>query len=240
MALFEEMRGQGNWLFRYRGVLPLFILAMTLLTYLDELNDGEIAANHGRGDLMLLSVSVIGLLIRIFTVGYAATGTSGRNTATQRADALNTKGIYSIVRHPLYLGNFMMWLGLCLLTREIPFILFFTALYWLYYERIMLAEEEYLREKFGTEYERWAAATPAFIPSLRMPDMADLNFDWKKVVRNEKSGILALAVVFAFLEISGDAFMLHRFVVHLFWLIPLTIAACYYALIKTLVKVHLL
>lgn len=240
MALFEEMRGQGNWLFRYRGILPLFILAMTLLTYLDELSDGEIAANHGTGDLMLLSVSILGLMIRVFTIGYAAQGTSGRNTATQRADTLNTKGIYSVVRHPLYLGNFLMWLGLCLLTREIPFILFFTALYWLYYERIMLAEEEYLREKFGTEYEEWAAVTPPFIPKLRMPDMGELKFDWKKVIRNEKSGILALAAVFAFMEISGDVFMMHQFVVHLFWLIPLVTAAAFYAVIKTLVKVQLL
>lgn len=240
MALFEEMRKQGNWLFRYRGVLPLFILAMTLLTYLDELNDGEIAANHGRMDLLLMSVSVLGLCIRIFTIGFAAAGTSGRNTVGQRADVLNTKGIYSIVRHPLYLGNFLMWLGLCLLTREIPFILFFTALYWLYYERIMLAEEEYLREKFGAVYESWAAKTPAFLPALRKPDMADLHFDWKKVIRNEKSGILALAVVFAFFQVSGDVFMQHAFVIHLFWLIPLSLALVYYVLVKTLVKVHVL
>lgn len=39
MALLEEFEKQGNWLFRYRGVLPLIILAVGAFIYIRaELN----------------------------------------------------------------------------------------------------------------------------------------------------------------------------------------------------------
>ena len=61
-------------------------------------------------ELIFLGVSLLGEAIRIFTVGYAPRNTSGRNTITgQIADELNVTGIYSQLRHPLYLGNFLMW-----------------------------------------------------------------------------------------------------------------------------------
>lgn len=59
-----------------------------------------------------IAVSLFGLLIRAVTIGFTPKGTSGRNTKEgQVAEVLNTKGIYSVVRHPLYLGNYFMWLG---------------------------------------------------------------------------------------------------------------------------------
>ena len=36
--------------------------------------------------------------------------TSGKNTAKQIAESLNTSGIYSVLRNPLYLANFLNWL----------------------------------------------------------------------------------------------------------------------------------
>ena len=37
MALQEDMRQQGNWLFKYRSYLPLFILVIGLALYIWEL-----------------------------------------------------------------------------------------------------------------------------------------------------------------------------------------------------------
>ena len=39
--------------------------------------------------------------------------------------------------------------------------------FWLYYERIMLAEEEFLRARYGKAFDDWAARTPAFLPNFR-------------------------------------------------------------------------
>ncbi|WP_277232666.1 isoprenylcysteine carboxylmethyltransferase family protein [Phocaeicola salanitronis] len=124
-----------------------------------------------------------GTFIRIYTVGHTPVHTSGRNTAGQVADSLNTTGIYSIVRHPLYLGNFLMWFGISLLTCNGGFIIAFILAYWLYYERIMYAEEDFLRRKFGVDYLRWAERTPAFIPNFKLFKPSDLPFSWKKVAK---------------------------------------------------------
>ena len=145
-------------------------------------------------EYLCLAVSLSGTLVRIYTVGHTPVGTSGRNTANQVADVLNTTGIYSTVRHPLYLGNFLMWLGIALLTCNVGFVAVFVLAYWLYYERIMYAEEQFLRRKFGDTYLRWAERTPAFIPCLKRFRPTDLPFSWKKVIKKEKNGVFALSV----------------------------------------------
>ena len=93
---------------------------------------------------------------------------SGRNTVQgQIADELNTKGLYSIVRNPLYVGNYFLWLGIAMLTCNPWFIAIFTLIFWIYYERIVFAEEEFLRKKFGDAYLEWTVRTPIFIPINR-------------------------------------------------------------------------
>ena len=63
-------------------------------------------------------------------------------------------------------GNALMWLGVALFPRSLWMVIVSMLLYGLLYERIMLAEEAFLRRRFGERYEEWAARTPAFIPRL--------------------------------------------------------------------------
>ena len=65
--------------------------------------------------LLCMAVALAGLGVRGLTVGCVPERTSGRNTKEGHvADALNTTGMYSIVRHPLYLGNFIIWVGVAM------------------------------------------------------------------------------------------------------------------------------
>jgi protein-S-isoprenylcysteine O-methyltransferase Ste14 len=70
-------------------------------------------------------------------------------------------GAYSIARHPIYFGNFFIGLGFALYCASFWVVAVFVLLFWVYYERIMFAEEEFLRRTFGKAYESWAARTPA-------------------------------------------------------------------------------
>lgn len=182
-----------------------------------------------------LAVSITGQLIRIITVGYTPANTSGRNREEQVADVINVTGIYSVVRHPLYLGNFLMWLGLAMLTRDFWFIVSFILLFWVYYERIMYAEEVFLLDKFGRSYERWAENTPAFIPAFRKYKKSDLHFSWKKILKNEKNGIAGIFVIFFVFDFTGHAINAGKpIIVTNFWFYAAVVSLIFYFIFKYL------
>lgn len=189
--LVNEFEQQGLRLFRWRSYLPAVFLALAALAI--GLHPGPIPRWW---QVVSLAVGLLGLMVRILTVGYTPKNTSGRNTEEgQVADSINTTGMYSLVRHPLYVGNFLMWLAPCLLSMQPWFILLFVALYWLYYERIMFAEEQFLAGKFGDAYRLWAADVPPFVPEKLHFRTPELSFSWRKVLRQEKNGLFALFLV---------------------------------------------
>jgi hypothetical protein len=150
-----------------------------------------------------ICISLVGLFIRAYTVGYSAEGTSGRNTSEHIADSLNTTGIYSVVRNPLYLGNFFIWGGITLFTQNPLFILSFCLAFWLYYERIIYAEEQFLIKKFDKTFTDWACITPVFIPRLKLFKRPITAFNWEKALKKEKSGLLATSLVFLIFDTTG-------------------------------------
>jgi protein-S-isoprenylcysteine O-methyltransferase Ste14 len=207
MALQEEFEKQGNFLFRYRSYFPLILLIIGIVFYtFSEINSiGEIETPLSDiYEILCLTICIFGLSIRIFSVGFSDDRTSGRNTKKQVADSLNTTGIYSVVRHPLYIGNYFMWLGVCMFTENIYFLVIFSLTFWIYYERIMFAEELFLRNKFGMTYLSWASKTPAFFPKIKNYKKPTNKFNLKKILRKEKDGFFAFILILFFLEIYGE------------------------------------
>lgn len=206
--LNEKMVLQGAFLFKWRSYLP-FILAIPALAALPQSGYFEKwfgASAETVWDIFTVLVAFTGLGVRAATVGFVPAGTSGRNTYGQRADVLNTTGFYAIVRNPLYVGNMVMLLGLLMAVKVWWLILGGMAITLLYCERIVLTEEAFLRGKFGTVYEDWAARTPAFWlrPSLwRAPDAP---FSLKTAIRREYHGLYLIVVTMTVLEALTDVF----------------------------------
>jgi protein-S-isoprenylcysteine O-methyltransferase Ste14 len=196
MALREEFEQQGNWLFRWRSYLPLCFMPLFLLALTQYRSPAGNRALDAPWWIGCLLISLVGLGIRCLTVGHAPKHTSGRNTQGQMAEKLNTTGIYSTVRHPLYLGNFVIWLGITLAFRSWWLTAVMVLIYWLYYERIMFAEEEFLRRKFGHDYEEWAARTPAFVPRLRSWTPPSLPFSLKTTLKREYCSFFGIIATF--------------------------------------------
>lgn len=200
MGLHEDFERTGNWLFRWRSYLP-FLLFLLLIPAIPLIH-----RPYGRADLQNLweffcfAVSCSGLAIRCLVGGTVPQKTSGRNTVAQLAESLNTTGIYSIVRHPLYLGNYLMWLGIAMFC-PVPWVaITFTLCFWLYYERIMFAEEEFLRRRFGTAFEEWSARTPAFFPRLSLWKPSDLSFSIPTMISKEYTGLFGIGIAFAAMD----------------------------------------
>lgn len=236
MALREELKKQGDWLFRWRSYLPLILIVIALLgmSYFEYLGHSE--KYDDLWEIICMLVSFAGVGVRFFTVGYAPTGTSGTNTHGQIAESLNTSGMYSIVRHPLYVGNFIIWFGLSAFFHLWWLTLLVILIFWLYYERIIFAEEEFLRDKFGETYLQWAEKTPAFIPDFRKWRKCETAFSFRKAVKNEYKSVFAIIVAFLLLEIMSDIFVEQKFEIDDMWLSITIVGLIMYVTIRFLKK----
>jgi len=210
MALVHSLEKNGNKLFKYRGQIPVFLFLLSIpVVYF---TDYQFLKECDHLDVILLITCVIfslaGQIIRAIAIGTSSKHTSGRNTKEgQVAEALNTKGIYSTVRHPLYLGNYFMWIGIVMYSYNVYFVIIVSLLFWLYYERIMFAEERFLERKFGEAYVNWSMKVPAFWPSLKNKIPSDIPFSMKTILRREYSGISATIIGFVFVDFLRDWFV---------------------------------
>jgi protein-S-isoprenylcysteine O-methyltransferase Ste14 len=162
----------GDFVFKHRDTLPVpfIVLAVLVLIFtkptFSTLNAG--LSLFITGGIVIL----IGESIRIWAVGY-----SGGTTRSKKliADRLVTEGPYSIVRNPLYAGNFLIALGFSILTNAaiiIPLVILYFAIE---YYPIVRREEYFLLEKFGDTYSLYLRDVPRFFPK---------KFETKKAVYN--------------------------------------------------------
>ena len=236
MALQEEFENLGNRFFRWRSYLPLFMGALFILALLSQPYPAASPRPDRLWQMGCLLVSMAGLGIRFFTVGFAPRGTSGRNTRGQVADSLNTSGMYSLVRHPLYLGNFIIWLGLSLFIKVWWATIIVILCFIVFYERIIFAEEMFLREKFGAAFLDWAATTPAIIPRLKNWRPPELSFSWKSALKREYSSFFATITSFTVLAIIRDSLQRGTLVLDKAWLMIFAVSLIIYLTIRTLKK----
>ena len=181
-------------------LLPLLVLA------LPEASRVEAALGESRSRMvewLAIAVALSGLALRCLTQAFAPEGTSSRDMRACRAPSLNSTGVYSLVRHPLYLGSGLMWVGAAMSLRVWWVALLVALAYWLYVERLMLVEEGFLEGQFGEEFRNWAGRTPAFLPRLSGWRPATGAIQWRRVL-SEHNGLLGLAFALLFLQVLED------------------------------------
>jgi protein-S-isoprenylcysteine O-methyltransferase Ste14 len=234
------MEVHGNFLFKYRGELPVALIPPGLLIFYYQITSTpgfDWAGFLAWYKFPCLGVVLLGQLIRSYAIAYAAVHTSGRNIHGQLANVVNNTGLYSMVRHPLYLGNFFMALGVAMLSCSVWFVLVYILAFWIYYERIIYAEEHFISQKFDEQLQAWAAKTSTFIPSFGTFRKPATPFNWKKIIRQEKNGILATFGIFFIYNLvqnwtlNGKAWMGFDF-----WSIGFAASIVYYLVIRYLNK----
>ena len=236
MTLQEDFIRVGNRLFRWRSYLPLLFVPILISGF----SKFGYPKNSNTYDLIwemiCLAVSFFGLLVRCYTIAHVPKKTSGRNTKSQKADSLNTTGMYSLMRNPLYFGNFFMFLGVTLFVRLWWISVIYGLIFWLYYERIILAEEAFLKEKYGKDYLDYAKCTPAFIPNFNNWKPSSLPFSLKNILKREYSGFFAMIVSFTVLEFVGDYIVTGKIIVDNVWFCLLLGGLGVYMTLRTLKK----
>lgn len=206
MSLYDDMVKSGHKMFQYRSYLPLLIIPPLLIAMKESIYVEDIVGDDIE-DLwvgLCFCISVFGLFIRAITLGHVPGGTSGRNTSSQRAHTLNTTGMYSIVRNPLYLGNFIMILGVLLSIKVWWLVALGVLGFFIYMERIILAEEKFLSDTYGDDYKTWRSKTPVIWPNFKLWQKPELPFSLKTVLKREYPGMMALGTAFFVTEFITD------------------------------------
>jgi len=118
---------------------------------------------------------------------------------------LATTGAYSLVRHPLYFGNFLILAGFTLaggnwlVTAAVIFFLLF------YYPAAIRYEDRKLQDLFGPEWQAWGTRTPAMFP-VRLNWRSNEQAEWnarQSLIRNGE-------LVYTLFELAAAVLLWYR------------------------------
>ena len=133
-----------------------------------------------------LITTVTGQMIRGATIGLAYIVRGGKDGKVYAEDLVTT-GIFRHCRNPLYVGNILMLVGVGILSNSLIYMAIFIPLFLFIYQAIVLAEENFLRNKFGPGFDAYCSAVNRWIPSLKgiSTTFQGMRFNWKRWLLKE-------------------------------------------------------
>ncbi|MBN2345148.1 MAG: hypothetical protein JXO51_02080 [Candidatus Aminicenantes bacterium] len=201
----------GDACFRFRAisVVPVILLIFFLYNPIDFGSFNPIL------NIIGFLVALSGALTRIVAVGYAKPSTSGRENYL-KAENLNTSGLYSIVRNPLYVGNFLVYNGVLIAYASPAALVFFNVFFVVNYYFIILSEENYLTNQFGSAYREYLRTVPKVIPRFSLYRENDRLFSWFKVVTRERNTTFYWITFYA-VSLLVKQYKIHDGAIEHFW-----------------------
>lgn len=175
----------GNLFFRVRNSLfPVIFICLFLFTRPAHFLGNEFL------DRIIVALGVItalaGQCFRLSVIGFAYIKRGGREGRVY-ADDLVIEGFYAHTRNPMYVANYLITVGLGLMYGS-PWVYFFVIPFFSFvYLSIVVAEENFLRSKFGADYDEYCRKVNRFVPNFSglKESLKKFSYDWKKVIRKE-------------------------------------------------------
>ena len=177
----------GNFFFKYRNLLFILLYGLLFLPSPELFTENIFHAAYKTWPLIIgLFVTVLGQAIRGATIGLAYIVRGGKDKKVY-AEHLVSTGIFSHCRNPLYVGNILMLLGVGILANSLIYVAIIMPLFLFIYQAIVLAEENFLRGKFGADFDAYCARVNRWIPSLKGigATFSSMEFNWKRWVLKE-------------------------------------------------------
>lgn len=180
----------GAFLFKNRGWLPILFLGVPLIARGDTAWERWLI-----GGILILA----GEMFRL--AGVAAAGTTTRRRS-RNVEKLVTYGVFAWSRNPLYNGNFLVWIGFCVISGVLWFLPFAVLIFAAEYSLIVRYEEGVLESTFGRRYLDYRNCVPRWLPKKPDEDWSG-SHDWKQALRSETSTFIQYAVLIAAFAIKG-------------------------------------
>ena len=117
-------------------------------------------------------------------------GRSAR-TRLRKAKKLVNSGPYQYVRNPIYIGNFFIIAGFCVLSELLWFFPIMVAFFIFQYSFIVHWEEDLLFERFGVRYQSYCLEVNRWVPTGRQ--IRKKLYFLPEALFREKSTLIALS-----------------------------------------------
>ena len=177
----------GNFFFKYRNFLFIFLYLALFIPSPKVFRPEALGTAYYLWPIVLgLLITVSGQLIRGLTIGLAYIVRGGRDKKVY-ADKLVTEGVFNHCRNPLYVGNILMLLGVGILSNSLLFLAVFMPLFLFIYQAIVLAEESFLRKKFGADFSAYCSRVNRWLINFNGlgKTMKSMRFNAKRWVLKE-------------------------------------------------------
>lgn len=191
----------GNLLFHSRNAVFPVVFVLVVLASEPQPVMGRASADRWM-DAVGLLVAVAGQALRALVIGLAYIRRGGKDHRIY-ADDLVTTGFFAHARNPLYVGNLMILAGLLIVLNSTAGWLVGAPFYLIAYLAITLAEERYLRNRFGKVYDEYCARVSRFLPSFRglRATLRGMTFQWRRVIRKEYGATFTWLMTFLVLVV---------------------------------------
>ena len=177
----------GNFFFKYRNFLFIFLYLLLFIPSPNLFSEELFGPNYWIWPIVIgLLITITGQAIRGATIGLAYIVRGGKEGKVYAEDLVTT-GIFSHCRNPLYVGNVLMLLGVGVLANSLMYVFVVMPLFMFIYQAIVLAEENFLRNKFGEAFNAYCKRVNRWIPSFRnlSSTFQSMEFKWKRWVLKE-------------------------------------------------------
>ncbi|HEY7509603.1 MAG TPA: isoprenylcysteine carboxylmethyltransferase family protein [Vicinamibacteria bacterium] len=134
-----------------------------------------LARPSARSLLLAVPLVAAGEALRVWASGHL-----------EKTRTLATGGPYAHTRNPLYLGSALLAVGVAVVSASTPVVLAVIAYFLAFYPAVIREEAAFLRERFGSAYEAWAASVPLFWPRLSPGGPRASRFEWARVGANRE------------------------------------------------------
>jgi protein-S-isoprenylcysteine O-methyltransferase Ste14 len=237
-ARLSPARAKGSyrpgWQLRLGRVAPVLIVPIVTLAVIGYASPLVSLQFHELCEIFCLLLSFVGLAIRMLAAGYIPDRSPDHDGTHPTTRPLITDGIYSIVRHPRYLGDYCIGLGVVL----IPFVWWLPVLYtlgfWLSYRRIITVDDDNLHRRFGKRYDQWMSATPAMLPNLLRWRPADSPFSFRTALKREHAGLFLVIALHSSIEWLEHLVLERRVMLELFWIVLAAIGLSVFFVVRQL------
>ncbi len=196
----------GNFFFKYRNWLFIIFYALLFIPHVPQLfTEKNFGEHYYLYPIIIgLIVTVIGQAIRGATIGLAYIIRGGKNKKVYAEDLVTT-GIFAHCRNPLYVGNILMLAGVGVLSNSLLYVVIMIPFFLFVYQAIVLAEENFLLNKFGEQFNNYCARVNRWFPNVRGmgKTFSGMQFNWKRYINKEHTttfiwlcGIILLLLFF--------------------------------------------